>query len=225
MNAHKSFKPGLETLEDRCVPAVSVSYGGDLVINSTNRSDSVSVMMLANGNYRVTENGVNRTIAGYRVWGGDVVFNGYGGNDTFVNYTFLRTTARGGAGNDTLYAGYDDAFLDGGAGSDLLVGSIGDDDLYGGTGNDELYGVDGDDYLNGNAGSDWLSGGYGDDDLDGGYDYDYDFAWGHDGADYFYNLASDYEAWSYAWYSPRLGYASYYSGDVDFDSWDGDASF
>jgi Ca2+-binding RTX toxin-like protein len=224
MSDHKSCKPAVETLEERCVPTVSV-VRGDILINGSKRNDVVNVVQLNNGNYRIVENGIRYTIKNNRVWGGDVIFKGYAGHDRFVNTTFLRTIAFGGGGRDTLYGGYNDDYLNGGSGNDLLNGAFGNDSLFGGTGNDELFGYEGNDYLNGNAGADWLSGGNGNDGLDGGADFDYDFAWGNGGADDFFNLAADYNQWAFTFYSPRTGGFSNYSGPVDFNQSEGDRVF
>ncbi len=99
-----------------------------------------------------------------------------------------RATTSG--GNDILFGGDDDDFmdgdadstpsqyhgtdyLDGGAGNDTMFGSGGDDFLFGGTGNDNLYGdaiagVQGDDYLDGGANDDILYGNDANDTLIGG---------------------------------------------------------
>ncbi len=67
------------------------------------------------------------------------------------------------AGNDTVYAGEGDDWVDGGTGNDTLYGQGGHDDLRGGAGNDKLYGGTGNDVLNGGADADQLFGGAGDD--------------------------------------------------------------
>ncbi|MFO1253577.1 MAG: calcium-binding protein [Inhella sp.] len=66
-------------------------------------------------------------------------------------------------GNDTVYAGEGDDWVDGGIGNDSLYGQGGHDDLRGGAGNDKLYGGTGNDVLNGGADADQLYGGAGDD--------------------------------------------------------------
>ena len=69
----------------------------------------------------------------------------------------------GGDGNDNVWGGSDDEYLDGGAGADDVHGSGGDDILKGGEGNDKLAGGDGDDVLIGGTGNDRLHGGSGQD--------------------------------------------------------------
>jgi Ca2+-binding RTX toxin-like protein len=95
----------------------------------------------------------------------------------------------GGAGNDTIYAGYGSDHVWGGTGNDLILGygvlagndpwrsaqardSDGSDSLYGGTGNDTLMGGGGNDLLMGGSGDDVLVGGTGADTLTGGIGHD-----------------------------------------------------
>jgi len=127
--------------------------------------------------------GDNRIEAYYE---GDVVLNGYGGNDRlysgtgddrlyggigddYLSASFGSDRLYGGDGDDELYGDseyfpmdWGDAdFLDGGAGNDYLVAGGGDDTLVGGDGNDTLRGWDGNDVLTGGAGRDILVGGWG----------------------------------------------------------------
>ena len=71
-------------------------------------------------------------------------------------------------GNDRVFGGEGDDFMEGGDGSDDLYGEEGDDSLDGGTGHDRLFGGEGDDMLDGGAGDDLLVGAEGDDVLKGG---------------------------------------------------------
>src|SRR5262245_56458310 len=106
---------GLESLEDRLAPAYL--SGGDIVIVGTAGNDTVSVNYYYAGGvtyYHVTQNGVSQYFNSALVYGGDVYFYGYAGNDYFINNTYLRTTAYGMDGNDTLYGGYSNDYLDGG---------------------------------------------------------------------------------------------------------------
>jgi hypothetical protein len=126
-----------------------VDSGGQLVIQGTAADDVVTVTGAAAGLGFVD-----------LVWGsGDVdsfvgvssiLFNGYSGNDRFVNLTNRISKALGGDGNDSLYGG----------------GGV--DHLEGGNGDDSLYGAAGDDYLYGNAGLDGIFGGLGYDRMWGG---------------------------------------------------------
>ena len=113
--------------------------------------------------YRVVDNGTTTDIPAGQVTGGNVVFNGLGGNDRFTNNTGLGAVADGGPGSDALV---------GGAGSDALVGGAGNDTLRGGDGHDSMDGQAGNDYLVGGAGNDGMNGGDGDDIVlgDGGND-------------------------------------------------------
>lgn len=136
-----------------------MNWFGDLVIHGNNNANSVTVnyqTLSGVGYYKVTENGVNSWIKASRVWGGDVLFYGYGGNDFFNNNTSLGTFAYGHDGNDSLYGGSSTDYLYGGNGSDLLYGKTGWDYLYGQAGNDTLNGGDDGytDYLHGGTGQD-----------------------------------------------------------------------
>ena len=176
-----SFKPTLEALADRLVPAAFLS-GNILVINGTAGHDTVSVARVGSA-IMVRDNGLSRFFSAGAV--GGVFFNGFAGNDSFTNPTDLSTTLHGGSGNDTLsggsgrddlYGGSGNDSLDGAAGNDNLVGGNGDDTLAGGTGNDILFGQDGTDRLYGGSGDDWLDGGVGDGDADflvGGFGRDH----------------------------------------------------
>ncbi|SMB32247.1 Hemolysin-type calcium binding domain protein (fragment) [Sterolibacterium denitrificans] len=95
------------------------------------------------------------------------------------SYTFSNQADRvyGNGGNDALYGGAGDDFLDGGTGNDSLYGGSGNDTLNGGTGNDYLAGEAGNDILQGGSGDDILTdtsgtalfdGGAGNDTLTGG---------------------------------------------------------
>jgi Ca2+-binding RTX toxin-like protein len=85
----------------------------------------------------------------------------------FVDGSTLPATLRlwvlADAGNDTVYGGAGDDFVNGahdtdrvwgGAGNDWVRGGSGNDRLYGGTGNDRLLGQDGADVVRGGAGVD-----------------------------------------------------------------------
>ncbi|NEP48604.1 MAG: hypothetical protein F6K65_07115 [Moorea sp. SIO3C2] len=74
----------------------------------------------------------------------------------------------GGHGNDSLRGNRNHDTLIGGSGDDTISGDSGDDSLVGGSGNDSLKGTWGNDTLIGGSGDDNLTGGQGDDFLSGG---------------------------------------------------------
>ena len=78
----------------------------------------------------------------------------------------------GGDGNDWLDGSYDDDVLYGGDGNDTLGNSIapesGNDKMYGEAGNDAIYGGAGNDILDGGAGNDTIDAGEGNDSVIGG---------------------------------------------------------
>ena len=98
-----SFRPSVTELDDRLAPSVTLA-NGDIHVSSTQGSDTV-VIRQSGGSYSVERSGVTTLIPAGSVTGGDVVFNGYGGADTFVNLTSLRSDVNGGAGDDVLIAG------------------------------------------------------------------------------------------------------------------------
>lgn len=195
---------GVTCLEDRRVPAAFVSTGlyvtpnyvsnGDIMIYGTEAPDTVVVSLESSG-ITVKQNNVNTFYPANQVWGGDIYFVGYGGNDWFQTNTSsnIRVTAYGMGGNDTLIGSSGNDTLSGGYGQDYLYGYYGDDALYAGDGwsesddsvnylyggygsdtlrggsyYDELYGESGYDELYGNGGNDWLDGGTYTDYLEGG---------------------------------------------------------
>ncbi len=111
--------------------------------------------------FTFTDNGSTHGNIVYAAGGNDTVFGGIG--EDFLN---------GEDGNDYLNGGDDDDVLFGGNGKDILKGGDGDDDLFGGAGKDVLKGGDGNDYLSGGDGKDILKGGEGNDYLFGGYNKD-----------------------------------------------------
>ncbi|QHQ33766.1 calcium-binding protein [Algicella marina] len=89
--------------------------------------------------------------------GDDIVWGGDG--DDFLDLGSGNDTGVGGAGQDELR---------GAAGNDIISGGLGDDELVGGGGADTLQGGAGDDILRDFGGDDLLNGGTGDDSLAGG---------------------------------------------------------
>ena len=115
-----TFKPTVEILDDRIVPAVGlenwdiVVTGRDDVFNArVDSSDTVTVSWMIQlpsvggknpapaAFYRVIDNGGVTDIPTGQVTGGDVVFLGLGGNDRFENRSGLRGELNGGTGHDT----------------------------------------------------------------------------------------------------------------------------
>jgi Ca2+-binding RTX toxin-like protein len=99
----------------------------------------------------------------------EIVFNGYAGDDAFVNALdynalgaaiLIPTTAVGGEDNDSLTGGRGNDYLRGNDGQDTLVGRDGSDTLNGGSMRDYLFGGAGNDFLFGGPGNDVLDGGY-----------------------------------------------------------------
>jgi Ca2+-binding RTX toxin-like protein len=182
-NLRKSRRPFLsvEPLEARDVPATATLYGASLVIDGTDRGESITVR----------QDGTRITVDGTSVRDGwrrvsfvetdrvrQVVIHARGGDDT-VNLSTLKVDAMvwGGAGSDRVYGGYGSETVYGdpgndtilaGAGDDWLVGGDGNDQIWGGYGNDWVTGDNGNDRVYGDAGNDSLSGGEGQDLLSGG---------------------------------------------------------
>ncbi len=147
-NCRNQFRPSLEQLETREVPAVAVDVrGGVLTAIGSNSSDTVVV----------TRGGPN------------VVVYTQSSGEAPVYYTYpaswINTAVLAGEGGDDLLALAPTVVasgrLDGGWGNDTLYGGAYADVLYGGDGNDRLSGGGGDDALLGGAGADVLDGGAG----------------------------------------------------------------
>ena len=159
-NRARSFRPRLEALENRLVPATTaLGTDGVLSIYGTSYRDEVEVYYDEVGDVIVNDASDEEAFDAADV---DLIrFFGYGGNDYFSNFTDIPSTANGGAGHDWLEGGDGNDRLIGGNGyyDDVLIGYAGDDILYGGYGNDDLYGDDGYDKLYGEAGDDYLDGG------------------------------------------------------------------
>jgi hypothetical protein len=95
--------------------------------------------------------------ASYRLWalvdaGNDTVYGGAG--DDFVNGAQNNDKAWGGAGDDWIRTGIGRDRIWGGAGDDKLAGVDGADQVHGGDGDDRVYGGSGNDRLWGDTGDD-----------------------------------------------------------------------
>ena len=124
-------------------------------------------------------NGIERTAGLYQydAFGNlrvnSLKFEGFDGDDVFINRTSYNSEAFGGDGND---------FMIGGSGVDRFFGELGQDRLHGHSGNDVLNGGDGVDVLMGGRHNDVLLGGKHDDRIFGGSGND--LIRGGSGADY-----------------------------------------
>ena len=194
-DSRKFFRPTLETLIDRIVPA-GAYWGTDnvlLVLDNDGPNDTIKVgqvngqlsVTINNQPYSIWRNATNSlvltapvgSLAGIRVLctgGNDTVNLSQGVGEQTIT---LTASVEGGSGDDNLIGGYGTNYIKGGDGNDTLRGRYGHDNLwgeagndtvYGGAGNDNLYGGDGDDKLYGGSGNDGLYGGNGYDILNGG---------------------------------------------------------
>lgn len=80
--------------------------------------------------------------------------NGLGGHDEISNNTSLRSTIRGGGGDDMLRGGSNDDVMYGESGRDRVFGQDGDDMLDGGSNNDAVFGGWGVNLATGGSGMD-----------------------------------------------------------------------
>lgn len=177
---------GVESLEVRCLPTVTVTFPV---------SPNAPVLTVSNGDDLViAANGTNLTFD-LGTGAGAVAFGGAQGSVTSLRVTcssslsssgntiqlalnrFLdglsgsfQVTVTGNGGADRIDASATDfpVSLNGGSMNDTLIGGSGNDTLDGSTNDDQLSGGDGSDTLIGSSGNDVLSGGNGDDNLDGG---------------------------------------------------------
>jgi len=135
-NQNLSFRPRLEHLEDREVPAVTaVLNGGILLLQGTNQSDFVRISV-NNNLLLVTQAGSSPLRLFNRANVSQIIFIGAGGNDVFVNDSLIPAVAFGGLGNDLLVSLASPSQMLGGRGNDLIVGGQGGQMLGGGGGND-----------------------------------------------------------------------------------------
>jgi hypothetical protein len=111
---------------------------------------------------------------------GYIFFDGFDGNDDFLNNTTIPSILQGGRGNDVLLGGSGPDQILGSWGGDILEGRAGDDIIYGGYGVpgevDTAFGGSGNDHIEvhtlvsfvyGGPDNDYLLGGDGDDTLKG----------------------------------------------------------
>ncbi len=155
---------GLESLDNRVLPAVSATFSpgaGLLTILGDAQNNNIVVSRNAAGTLLVNNGAVAITGGQANVSNTTLIqIFGQGGNDNLsldeTNGALPSANLFGGAGNDTLI---------GGSGNDQLFGEAGKDTLLGKGGNDLLFGGDGNDILTGGAGNDQDFGQSGDDRL------------------------------------------------------------
>jgi Ca2+-binding RTX toxin-like protein len=199
---------GLEALEDRALPALSVSLVmGTIVIDGGPAHDTAYVQAVTRmgvPSYVVyTHDGAAGAvideaapISKSDVTANLVVFDGKDGDDIFWNDApGLKSSAFGGKGkdtlygspsgpdlNDVLYGGDDNDFIDGRGGFDILTGGLGRDTIYGGPDGDQIWGYGETWVLSHLDGDDVLHGGDGNDTIDGGAGHDQLFGEGENDA-------------------------------------------
>ncbi len=223
---NRTWKPVLESLEDRQLMAAHVfqvgnpSIGYYLRIEGTQLRDEVVVTDLVDGGVKLRltpgDTGVPKNYEIHNQKPAWIRFEGFGGSNSFLNFTNTPAIVITGSGNDFIQGGSDrdlimagggENEIYGGAGDDVIVGGNERDIIYaeagndsvwgmggsdvidGGTGNDYLDGSTGDDWLIGSSGADILIGWTGDDWLFGGLDNDHLF--GNNGDDHLYGDAGD----------------------------------
>jgi Ca2+-binding RTX toxin-like protein len=158
---------------------VDLRENGELRLTSSDLGDKLDFRREPSG-FKLVVNGSALNFGAVSIT--TIIFWGNGGDDRFVNDTYVPLLAFGGDGDDLLIGGSGKDRLIGNSGDDILDGGSGDDFLYGGEGDDKLFGRAGRDKLRGEAGNDQLFGGSGDDwILDGGAGNDLIF--GEDGDD------------------------------------------
>ncbi|MCM1552490.1 MAG: DUF2974 domain-containing protein, partial [Butyrivibrio sp.] len=127
--------------------------GKNLILTDTVTNQTITIYNAFDNKFYYVENIV---FEDGTVWGSEEISKilsvviGTDDADRFVGYG----DAYGYDGNESIYGGAGDDYLDGNMGNDTLYGGDGDDELYGNSGNDILVGGAGDDYLNGGWGVD-----------------------------------------------------------------------
>lgn len=128
----KQFRPQVEALDDRTVPAVVVQRpNGFIDIYGTRFNDYVSVYDDPYGATVVDTRFATYVFPTWSVTG--IRFWGYAGNDIFYNRTGFACWGYGGLGDDYFYGGNGVDYFYGGVGRDRLYGYGGYDYLYGGS--------------------------------------------------------------------------------------------
>jgi hypothetical protein len=150
------YRPTLELLEKRELPATALLSGGYLYVDSTAAHEYVSVSQ-ANGRISVGDTliteGSSKVGSVLASQVAEVVVYAYGGSDTINLRTSAATTV---TKNSYIYAagGYNEVF--GGNGSNYIIGGTGGHNmLTGGTATDYLAAGSATDTLNGGGGFDW----------------------------------------------------------------------
>lgn len=115
-----------------------------LFVTGTANGDNIRVLPgpVANS-FEVVLNGVSKGV--FSGVTGQIMVNGYAGNDTIKVSTDIARSAYvdGGRGNDNLWGGSGDDILLGGRGNDHIYGRAGQDIIIGGLGKDDLWGYHG----------------------------------------------------------------------------------
>ena len=170
-NRPMRFRPALEALDARELPAVTATFSatagiltvlGDSQNNTIEVSRNAAGALLVNGG-AVSVIGGTSTVANTSL----IQVFGLAGNDTLTlneaNGALPRANMFGGAGNDVITGGSGADQIFGEAGNDTLLGKGGTDLLFGGEGADVLTGGDADDQAFGQGGNDRMIWNPGDD--------------------------------------------------------------
>jgi hypothetical protein len=208
---HRTFstwKPVLESLEDRQLMAAHLFFIGNpalgyyLNLKGTEGNDVVNIYRKTDGLHIDVIAGDTNKAQNYLFTDkmpAFIRFEGYNGNNTFLNKTSIPSIVTTGAGNDHIEGGSDRDFIMagngdnqiwGGVGDDIILGGMQRDDIDAGSGNDVVLALSGTNVIYGGEGNDYLEGGYQTDWIFGGSDNDIliglggdDWLFGNDGND------------------------------------------
>jgi Ca2+-binding RTX toxin-like protein len=173
-----SFRPEIEILESRLVPAVGLSHGV-LTIDGGSGGDTIVVSQVGNQVLVTLSTGSPSSSLWTLSKVKSVIINGGVGNDTITCTLPKNVTINGGDGNDTITATViGRATISGGAGNDTITcttpapatitGDDGDDTITSsGTGWSKISGGSGADIIVGSFGKNYIDGGYGADSITG----------------------------------------------------------
>lgn len=169
---------GVEQLDRRDLPSITLMTGGEIRIGCDGSSDTVTVRHDTGSQSHVFDDKIvvrrefgtkveEESFTMYKLFSGQVVKSIHcdlqGGTNSFNNMTGLPSVVQGGSGRDDMYGGSERDVFYGNGGTDFLFGNNGRDRLYGGEGTDNLFGGEGLDGLAGGGGTDVLVGGGGSD--------------------------------------------------------------
>jgi Ca2+-binding RTX toxin-like protein len=173
MTSKQHFRPQLERLDDRAMPAITL-VGGVLKVLGTGAADAIIVWKPDADNIQVSisNTGETRKFAVAGVTKIEIRAGMVADRINLSDGITLPTEIFGGRGSDFIRGGAGPDTIHGGRGHDIIQGRGGNDILEGNEHRDIIRGNAGDDHIDGGRGLDALRGDVGTDTLLSGFDFD-----------------------------------------------------